>query len=54
MDEFLKRCFYHSGQYSSEEDFSELDRKLKEKEVICELLFYLICDFPLVTIIISY
>ena len=34
MDEFLKRCFYHSGQYSSEEDFAELDRKLKEKEVI--------------------
>lgn len=33
MDEFLKRCFYHSGQYSSEEHFAELDRKLKEKEV---------------------
>lgn len=38
MDEFLKRCFYHSGQYSSEEDFAELDRKLKEKEVIITLL----------------
>lgn len=32
MDQFLRRCFYHSGQYNSEEDFSELDRKLKEKE----------------------
>ncbi|XP_038883485.1 glucose-6-phosphate 1-dehydrogenase 1, chloroplastic-like [Benincasa hispida] len=43
MDEFLKRCFYHSGQYSSEEDFSELDRKLKEKEdgKVSNRLFYL-------------
>lgn len=32
MDQFLKRCFYHSGQYSSEEHFAELDKKLKEKE----------------------
>lgn len=34
MDHFLKRCFYHSGQYSSEDDFIQLDNKLKEKEVI--------------------
>lgn len=33
MDQFLKRCFYHSGQYGSEENFQELDEKLKEKEV---------------------
>lgn len=33
MDQFLKRCFYHSGQYNSEEDFAELNTKLKEKEV---------------------
>lgn len=32
MDQFLKRCFYHSGQYSSEEHFLELDKILKEKE----------------------
>lgn len=43
MDEFLKRCFYHSGQYSSEEHFSELDKKLKEKEGrrLSNRLFYL-------------
>lgn len=33
MDQFLKRCFYHSGQYNSEEDFAQLNIKLKEKEV---------------------
>ncbi|XP_044492139.1 glucose-6-phosphate 1-dehydrogenase, chloroplastic-like [Mangifera indica] len=32
IDQFLTRCFYHSGQYSSEEHFFELDTKLKEKE----------------------
>ncbi|KAL8150939.1 LOW QUALITY PROTEIN: hypothetical protein V2J09_020747 [Rumex salicifolius] len=32
MDEFLSRCFYHSGQYSSEEHFSEFNNKLKEAE----------------------
>ncbi|KAE8676318.1 Glucose-6-phosphate 1-dehydrogenase [Hibiscus syriacus] len=37
MEQFLKRCFYHSGEYSSEEHFVELDRKLKEKEVTCSL-----------------
>nr|QXV29858.1 G6PDH2 [Aquilaria sinensis] len=43
MDQFLKRCFYHSGQYNSEEHFAELDEKLKEKEgekLSCRL-FYL-------------
>lgn len=34
MTQFLKRCFYHSGQYNSEENFRELDIKLKEKEVM--------------------
>ncbi|GMH12566.1 hypothetical protein Nepgr_014407 [Nepenthes gracilis] len=43
MKEFLKRCFYQSGQYNSEEDFSELNRKLKEKEAgrLPNRLFYL-------------
>ncbi|KAF5948519.1 hypothetical protein HYC85_014476 [Camellia sinensis] len=34
MDQFLKRCFYHYGQYNSEEHFSELDCKLKLKELL--------------------
>ncbi|RWW33904.1 hypothetical protein GW17_00001339 [Ensete ventricosum] len=34
MEQFLKRCFYHSGQYESEENFADLDKKLKEHEVI--------------------
>lgn len=33
MVKFLEKCFYHSGQYSSEENFAELDSKLKQKEV---------------------
>ncbi|XP_059661248.1 glucose-6-phosphate 1-dehydrogenase, chloroplastic-like isoform X2 [Cornus florida] len=43
MDQFLKRCFYHSGQYNSEEHFSELDSKLKEREAgrLSNRLFYL-------------
>ncbi|KAI9113522.1 hypothetical protein K1719_015449 [Acacia pycnantha] len=32
MDEFLGRCFYHPGQYDSQENFAELDKKLKEHE----------------------
>ncbi|MED6144705.1 Glucose-6-phosphate 1-dehydrogenase 2, chloroplastic [Stylosanthes scabra] len=32
MEEFLKRCFYHSGQYDSQENFAALDKKLKEHE----------------------
>lgn len=43
MDNFLKRCFYHAGLYNSEENFAELDIKLKEKEVICLLQFCLLC-----------
>ncbi|KAF3550665.1 hypothetical protein DY000_02008687 [Brassica cretica] len=30
MEEFLKRCFYHTGQYDSQEHFVALDKKLKE------------------------
>ncbi|KAK4776332.1 hypothetical protein SAY86_005020 [Trapa natans] len=43
MEQFLKRCFYHSGQYNSEENFRELDVKLKEKEAgkLANRLFYL-------------
>ncbi|KAL0672634.1 hypothetical protein Bca4012_000614 [Brassica carinata] len=43
MEEFLKRCFYHSGQYDSQEHFTELDKKLKEHEGgrISNRLFYL-------------
>ncbi|KAF3323412.1 glucose-6-phosphate 1-dehydrogenase [Carex littledalei] len=43
MEQFLKRCFYHSGQYGSEVDFCKLDEKLKEKEEgkIPNRLFYL-------------
>ena len=33
MDEFLKRCFYQSGQYDSRENFAELDKKLRQHEV---------------------
>ncbi|KAK9089879.1 hypothetical protein Scep_028961 [Stephania cephalantha] len=33
MERFLQRCFYHSGLYDSEENFGELDQKLKEKEI---------------------
>uniref|UniRef100_A0A2P2LJD4 Glucose-6-phosphate 1-dehydrogenase n=1 Tax=Rhizophora mucronata TaxID=61149 RepID=A0A2P2LJD4_RHIMU len=43
MAEFLKRCFYNAGLYNSEEHFSELDKKLKEKEAgkLSNRLFYL-------------
>ncbi|CAL9058356.1 glucose-6-phosphate 1-dehydrogenase, chloroplastic-like isoform X2 [Musa acuminata AAA Group] len=43
MEQFLKRCFYHSGQYDSEENFAELDKKLKEHECgrLPNRLFYL-------------
>lgn len=43
MDRFLERCFYHSGQYNSEEHFAELNIKLKEKEAgkLSNRLFYL-------------
>ncbi|KAK1396143.1 Glucose-6-phosphate 1-dehydrogenase [Heracleum sosnowskyi] len=43
MNQFLERCFYHSGQYNSEEHFSELDKKMKVKEagLLSNRLFYL-------------
>ncbi|XP_078435166.1 glucose-6-phosphate 1-dehydrogenase, chloroplastic-like [Wolffia australiana] len=43
MEEFLKRCFYHSGQYDSEENFAELDKKLKGHEAgkVANRLYYL-------------
>jgi glucose-6-phosphate 1-dehydrogenase len=43
MEEFLKRCFYHSGQYDSEEHFMDLDKKLKQHEGsrVSNRLFYL-------------
>ncbi|XP_042496374.1 glucose-6-phosphate 1-dehydrogenase, chloroplastic-like [Macadamia integrifolia] len=43
MDQFLKRCFYHSGQYDSEENFAALDKKLKEHEGgrVSNRLYYL-------------
>lgn len=43
MEQFLKRCFYHSGQYDSEDHFGELDKKLKEHEGgrLANRLFYL-------------
>ncbi|KDP29934.1 hypothetical protein JCGZ_18503 [Jatropha curcas] len=43
MDQFLKRCFYHSGQYSSEEHFLELEQKIKENKSgrLSNRLFYL-------------
>lgn len=44
MDEFLKRCFYHSGEYNSEEHFAQLDCKLKEKEVFNDLLLWINFD----------
>ncbi|KAL6006411.1 G6pd3p [Asimina triloba] len=44
MEEFLRRCFYHSGQYDSEENFAELNKKLKEHEA--PLHFGRIPGFP--------
>ncbi|KAF5812188.1 putative glucose-6-phosphate dehydrogenase (NADP(+)) [Helianthus annuus] len=43
MEEFLARCFYHTGQYNSEENFAELDSRLKQKEdgKTSNRLFYL-------------
>ncbi|KAK9084631.1 hypothetical protein Sjap_025042 [Stephania japonica] len=43
MEQFLQRCFYHSGLYDSEENFGELDQRLKEKEIgrQSNRLFYL-------------
>ncbi|RRT69959.1 hypothetical protein B296_00011325 [Ensete ventricosum] len=44
MEQFLKRCFYHSGQYESEENFADLDKKLKEHEVINICIYELYFD----------
>ncbi|KAF5206536.1 Glucose-6-phosphate 1-dehydrogenase protein [Thalictrum thalictroides] len=43
MEQFLKRCFYHSGQYDSEKNFAELDMKLRDHEGgrVSNRLFYL-------------
>ncbi|XP_024538369.1 glucose-6-phosphate 1-dehydrogenase 2, chloroplastic [Selaginella moellendorffii] len=43
MEEFLKRCFYHPGQYDSLENFAQLNEKLKghEQGRIAHRLFYL-------------
>ncbi|KAL6529101.1 Glucose-6-phosphate 1-dehydrogenase [Orobanche hederae] len=43
MEQFLKRCFYHCGQYDSQENFVELDKKLKGHEGgrVSSRLFYL-------------
>lgn len=43
MEKFLQRCYYHSGQYGSEENFKEMGEKLKEKEAgrLANRLFYL-------------
>lgn len=43
IEKFLKRCFYHCGQYDNQEHFVELDKKLKEHEVgrCSNRLFYL-------------
>ncbi|XVF44287.1 hypothetical protein PTKIN_Ptkin02bG0108300 [Pterospermum kingtungense] len=43
MEQFLYRCFYHSGQYDSEDNFAQLDKKLKEHEGerVSNRLFYL-------------
>ncbi|KAG6396415.1 hypothetical protein SASPL_142565 [Salvia splendens] len=43
MEQFLQRCFYHSGQYDSQENFAELDKALKEHEAgrVSNRLFYL-------------
>ncbi|KAM0003796.1 putative glucose-6-phosphate dehydrogenase (NADP(+)) [Helianthus debilis subsp. tardiflorus] len=43
MEQFLERCFYHPGQYDSQQNFLELDKKLKEHEDgrVANRLFYL-------------
>ncbi|KAI4373771.1 hypothetical protein MLD38_011854 [Melastoma candidum] len=43
MDQFLKRCFYHAGQYDSQDNFAELDMKLRQHEAgrVSNRLFYL-------------
>jgi hypothetical protein len=38
---YQHRCFYQSGEYNSKDRCAELDRKLKEKEVIITLLKFI-------------
>jgi hypothetical protein len=46
MEPYQHMCFYQSGDYNSEDRFAELDRKLKEKEVIIIFKFINhICDY---------
>lgn len=47
QEEFLNRCFYHAGQYNSEESFGELSKKLHEHEV-CVPFIWCVCHscFP--------
>lgn len=40
MEQFLQRCFYHSGQYDSQENFAELDKILKKHEVSFSFFLY--------------
>ncbi|KAL8137823.1 hypothetical protein V2J09_003824 [Rumex salicifolius] len=43
MEQFLQRCFYHSGHYDSQDNFAELDTKLRQHEAgrVSNRLFYL-------------
>lgn len=43
MESFLQNCYYHSGQYDSEESFRILDEELREKEAgrVASRLYYL-------------
>ncbi|CAI5529594.1 unnamed protein product [Closterium sp. Naga37s-1] len=43
MDFFLERCFYHSGQYDSQEGFGGLDARMKKLEAgyVADRMFYL-------------
>ncbi|CAI5459752.1 unnamed protein product [Closterium sp. Yama58-4] len=43
MDYFLERCFYHSGQYDSQDNFAQLDARMQKLEegYIADRMFYL-------------
>ena len=45
QEAFLKRCFYHAGQYSSEDSFGELSKKLHEHEVCVSLSIFVIPSY---------
>ena len=34
MDDFLTRCFYHPGQYKSQDDFAALSERLSSHEKV--------------------